>query len=125
MITQLNRLKTIIQDNYMLKSGTCCYTCLLPQLLCDKNDKTCEFKDKVLEFSFVIATLIQSERYQSSICTFEIKNVNKFAEFICKSTTFHNTDCINAIKLIEEFNLQEFIDKEVDELKVMKMKIYQ
>ncbi len=119
MITQLNTLQKIIQNNYMLKSDSCCYTCLLPQLLCVKNNKTCEFKNIVLEFNFTIAILIQSKRYQSSICTFEIaKNVNKFAEFICKSITVHNTDSIiNAIKLIKEFNLQEFINKEVKELK--------
>ena len=106
MITQLDTLQTMIQNNYMLKSDSCCYTCLLPQLLCNKNDHTCEFKNVVLEFNFVIAILVQSKRYQSSICTFETaKNVNQFAEFICKSITFHNTDSINAIKLIEEFNL--------------------
>jgi len=118
MNTQLDTLQTMIQNNYMLKSGSCCYTCLLPQLLCNKNDHTCEFKNVVLEFNFVIAILVQSKRYQSNICSFEIaKNVNKFAEFICKSITFHNTDSINAIKLIKEFNLQEFINKEVNELK--------
>ncbi len=59
----------------MLKSDSCCYTCLLPQLLCNKNDHTCEFKNVVLEFNFVIAILVQSK------------------------------DSINAIKLIKEFNL--------------------
>jgi len=78
----------MIQNNYMLKSDSCCYTCLLPQLLCNKNDHTCEFKNVVLEFNFVIAILVQSKRYQSSIYTFETaKNVNKFTEFITLTLT--------------------------------------
>ena len=118
MITQLDTLQKIIHNNHMLKIDSCCYTCLLPQLLCVKNDETCKFKNIVLEFNFTIAILIQSKRYQSNICNIEIaKDAHKFAEFMCKSITFHDTDSINAIKLIKEFNLQEFINKEVDELK--------
>ena len=106
MITQLDTLQKIIQNNHMLKIDSCCYTCLLPQLLCAKNDETCEFKNIVLEFNFTIAILIQSKRYQSNICNIETaKDAHKFAEFMCKSITFHDTDSINAIKLIKEFNL--------------------
>lgn len=105
--------KNYIKKQKLLKPGTCCYQCFLPNIICfNKLIKTnnCELQYTILETIVFLNQL--TIKYKSNNYIFNnfkdflnIKDLLEFSKLICLPIKYSNCDAINALLYIEKIEL--------------------
>ena len=122
--TTKTKLLTSIRNEQLINQGYACFYCYLPQKLCNysKINDECLFKNCVLDFFVFLIELhlntIYFNQYQIEIFK-KIENLNDSNGFFdrtrifCQSSTIFSTECVQAINIIQSFDLNNFIENEL------------
>jgi superfamily II DNA helicase RecQ len=114
--SDIHKIKDIIKENKLLKIGSCCFKCFLPQSLCEENndlysDKLCQYNHIL---SWIYALLILN--YKEYILLPSLKEIwgeeyynIKTIKYILNKIDFYNTDAIYIMHSFLEFNIQDII----------------
>ena len=111
----IGRFTKKIERESLLKIGTACFNCLLPQNIClsKLNDEGCQYPRLIIPWIIALYQNFLNKKFQHRIFTdldtrkFTIEDL---AIIISKPSIIFNTDCIQAINILSDFNYNDFIN---------------
>jgi len=115
----------LLHKNKLLKRGSCCFSCFLPEKICHrlKNDEGDEnancFDSKIIINYYLTLLILGNEEANLKIDSFPTwpspqKTLHEYVEYFSKKIDFFNTDAINAIDIINHFNIDNYINNYQD-----------
>jgi len=115
----------LVHKNKLLKRGSCCFSCFLPEKICHrlKNDEGEEnancFDSKLIINYYLTLLILGNEEANLNIDSFPTwpspqKTLHEYVEYFNKKIDFFNTDAINAIDIINHFNIDNYINNYQD-----------
>jgi hypothetical protein len=115
-------IKRSIHNNRWIREGYACYSCFLPMMFCAEpgepcqkwkfstNDVECEWKNIVIEFNVLIYNLHVTGRHDMHYET-AIGSNHQLAKVLVKNGIIHNTECIQGVIWLWEFDWFEWVQK--------------
>jgi len=129
LLKKVRNIERIIKDNRKIKEGYCCLQCFLPNTICynrDIKEEKCIYQNTILE---TIIFLIEfSTKYNYTLPSLERLKIQaddlllpaNLITFICKPIIYNNTDIIQGVLLLLDFDLHRIIQAKKDAIQQIK-----